>query len=151
MDGKYALVGSSLGKCGTFWKKLPFFGADIAGLGKYHTGGYGRIGVYRVKMCIVSDNVLPFDINTVSSAYMIIIKESSCTLGKQSFTYIIYRSGPKVEPWGAPCDISICTHKYTEFEVMYHLLYLYLHKGDSGVQYIHTGTSISLKIYAPTV
>ena len=29
--------------------KQPFFWADMAGLGKYHTGGYGRIGVYRVK------------------------------------------------------------------------------------------------------
>ena len=28
--------------------KLLFFWADMAGLGKYHTGGYGRIGVYRV-------------------------------------------------------------------------------------------------------
>ena len=26
-----------------------FFRADMAGLGKYCTGGYGRIGVYRVK------------------------------------------------------------------------------------------------------
>ena len=25
----------------------PFFRADMAGLGKYHMGGYGRIGVYR--------------------------------------------------------------------------------------------------------
>ena len=24
--------------------------ADMAGLGKYHTGGYGRIGVYRVRV-----------------------------------------------------------------------------------------------------
>ena len=35
------------------WKvleKQPFFRADMAGLGKYHTGGYGRIGVYRVKV-----------------------------------------------------------------------------------------------------
>ena len=28
--------------------KWPFFRADMAGLGKYHMGGYGRIGVYRV-------------------------------------------------------------------------------------------------------
>ena len=31
------------------WEKRPFFRADMAGLGKYHTGGYGRIRVYRVK------------------------------------------------------------------------------------------------------
>ena len=31
-----------------FWEKRPFFQADMAGLGKYHTGGNGRIGVYRV-------------------------------------------------------------------------------------------------------
>ena len=31
-------------------EKRPFFrAAHTAGLGKYHTGGYGRIGVYRVK------------------------------------------------------------------------------------------------------
>ena len=31
-----------------FFEKRPFFRADMAGLGKYCTGGYGRIGVYRV-------------------------------------------------------------------------------------------------------
>ena len=30
-------------------EKQPFFRAATAGLGKYRTGGYGRIGVYRVK------------------------------------------------------------------------------------------------------
>ena len=30
-------------------EKCPFFQADMAGLGIYHTGGFGRIGVYRVK------------------------------------------------------------------------------------------------------
>ena len=29
--------------------KRQFFQADVAGLGKYHMGGYGWIGVYRVK------------------------------------------------------------------------------------------------------
>ena len=33
-----------------FVEKRPFFRADMAGLGKYSTGGYGRIGVYRDKM-----------------------------------------------------------------------------------------------------
>ena len=28
----------------------PFFRADMAGLGKYHMGRYGRIGVYRVNL-----------------------------------------------------------------------------------------------------
>ena len=34
------------------WKisgKRPFFRADMAGLGIYHMGGYGRIGVYMDK------------------------------------------------------------------------------------------------------
>ena len=34
------------------WKNMEkqlFFRAAMAGLGKYHMGGYGRIGVYRVK------------------------------------------------------------------------------------------------------
>ena len=33
---------------GKIWKNGRFFRAAMAGLGKYHTGGYGRIGVYRV-------------------------------------------------------------------------------------------------------
>ena len=42
-------VVSNLEKYGKFWKKRPFFRADMARLGKYSMGGYGRIGVYRVK------------------------------------------------------------------------------------------------------
>ena len=30
-------------------ERRPFFRAATAGLGKYRTGGYGRIGVYRVE------------------------------------------------------------------------------------------------------
>ena len=33
-------------------EKRPFFRAAMAGLGKYHMGGYGRIGVYRVKTAL---------------------------------------------------------------------------------------------------
>ena len=42
MSGSYFLYGSILEKCGNLW-------AEMAGLGKYHMGGYGRIGVYRVR------------------------------------------------------------------------------------------------------
>ena len=38
---------------GKMWKnveKRPFFRAAMAGLGKYHMGGYGRIGVYMVNL-----------------------------------------------------------------------------------------------------
>ena len=60
MSGSYFLYDSILEKCGNFWKNGRFSGriwpdwgntarADMAGLGKYCTGGYGRIGVYRVK------------------------------------------------------------------------------------------------------
>ena len=49
----------------TFFEKRPFFRADMAGLGKYHTGRYGRIGVCRVNvgswpviMKSVADSVL---------------------------------------------------------------------------------------------
>ena len=44
-----------------FWKnvenfgKLPFFRADMAGLGIYDMGGYGRIGVYRVMEPVQTD------------------------------------------------------------------------------------------------
>ena len=31
-------------------EKQPFFQAAMAGLGKYHMGSYGRIGVYRVNL-----------------------------------------------------------------------------------------------------
>ena len=34
--------------------KWPFFRADMAGLGKYHMGRFGRIGVYRVKLNALS-------------------------------------------------------------------------------------------------
>ena len=40
-------------------EKLPFFRAATAGLGKYHTGGYGRIGVYRVKGPIIEPWAVP--------------------------------------------------------------------------------------------
>ena len=33
-----------------FGKNLPFFWAATAGLGKYSMGGYGQIGVKRVKL-----------------------------------------------------------------------------------------------------
>ena len=36
-------------------EKRPFFRAATAGLEKYHTGGYGRIGVYRVKIMLPCD------------------------------------------------------------------------------------------------
>ena len=40
----------NFGKMWKFLRKRPFFRADMAGLGKYCMGGYGRIGVYRVNM-----------------------------------------------------------------------------------------------------
>ena len=33
-------------------EKRPFFRADMAGLGIYHMGGFGRIGVYRDNIAI---------------------------------------------------------------------------------------------------
>ena len=65
MSSLYFLYGSILEKCGFFWKNSRFFQADIAGLGKYCTGGYGRIGVYRVKQFfryrVGLDNIPLFD------------------------------------------------------------------------------------------
>ena len=48
-------VGFYFGKMWKILEKQPFFRADMAGLGKYHTGGYGRIGVYRVIYLNASD------------------------------------------------------------------------------------------------
>ena len=59
-------VWSILEKCGMFWKNGRFSGriwpdwgnttwADMAGLGKYHMGGYGQIGVYRVNIGTIQD------------------------------------------------------------------------------------------------
>ena len=42
---------------GKMWKNMEkrlFFRADMAGLGKYCTGGYGRIGVYRVNLIFIT-------------------------------------------------------------------------------------------------
>ena len=36
-----------------FVEKRLFFRVDMAGLGKYCMGGYGRIGVYRVNSVLV--------------------------------------------------------------------------------------------------
>ena len=47
ITGSYFLYGSILEKCRSL-EKRPFFQADMSGLGKYHTGGYGRIGVYTI-------------------------------------------------------------------------------------------------------
>ena len=44
MSGSYLLYGSKLKKCGFFFGKTTVFRADMAGLGRYHMGGYGRIG-----------------------------------------------------------------------------------------------------------
>ena len=38
-------------------EKRPFFRVATVGLGKYHTGGYGRIGVYRVNLTIVHSTI----------------------------------------------------------------------------------------------
>ena len=40
----------TLDKCENIWKNRPFFRANMAGLEKYCTGGYGQIGVFRVKL-----------------------------------------------------------------------------------------------------
>ena len=50
MSGSCLFVWFYFGKMWKFSEKPPFFRADMAGLGKYHMGGYGRIGVYRVKL-----------------------------------------------------------------------------------------------------
>ena len=50
MGDNCVLVGPALGKCEHLKKKRPFFRTYMAGLGKYHMGGYGRIGVYRVEL-----------------------------------------------------------------------------------------------------
>ena len=42
------ILGFYIGKMWIFFEKRPFFRADLAGLGKYRTGGFGPIGVYRV-------------------------------------------------------------------------------------------------------
>ena len=49
MSGSYVFVWFYFGKMWIFFKNSRFFRADMTGLGKYHMGGYGRIGVYRVK------------------------------------------------------------------------------------------------------
>ena len=46
--GKYFFLVFPLGKMGGNMEKRLFFRAAMAGLGKYHMGGYGRIGVDRV-------------------------------------------------------------------------------------------------------
>ena len=48
-------------------EKQPFFRAAMAGLGKYHMGGYGRIGVYRDKLQITDGgHIFQYNIKGVS-------------------------------------------------------------------------------------
>ena len=54
ISGSYLLWGSILEKKWKILEKRPFFRADMAELGKYHTGGYGRIGVYRVNTLLTT-------------------------------------------------------------------------------------------------
>ena len=68
-------------KCGIFFEKQPFFRADMAGLGRYHTGGYGRIGVYRI-----NDDFPTFDVLCKSFLYKINHKKK----------FNIFRVGPKI-------------------------------------------------------
>ena len=54
MSGSYLFMCSNFDKFGTFGgKKQLFFWADMAGLGKYCTDGYGQIGVCRVKALLL--------------------------------------------------------------------------------------------------
>ena len=59
-------------------EKRPFFWAAIAGLGKYHTGGYDRIGVYKVKVgqgsCSLHMN-LSFCFYIISSSQFSLVSE----------------------------------------------------------------------------
>ena len=56
---------------GKMWKSLekrPFFWADMAGLGKCCTGGYGRIGAYRVN-CLAVITVASIIIENLDNEY----------------------------------------------------------------------------------
>ena len=59
-------LGFYFGKMWNFLEKRPFFRADMAGLGKYGTGRYSRIGVYRVKSnVLLLSGTMPYIINLV--------------------------------------------------------------------------------------
>ena len=58
--------GFYFGKILKILEKRPFFRADTAGLGKYCTGGYGRIGVYRVNGHSDIGMVLKIQVMTMS-------------------------------------------------------------------------------------
>ena len=50
MGSYYFFVDSNLEKKWKILEKWLFFRGDMAGLGKYSMGRYGRIGVYRVNI-----------------------------------------------------------------------------------------------------
>ena len=51
----------SFGRMWKYLEKWPFFRADMAGLGKYSTGRYGRIGVYRVNSIEQPSSLMPLE------------------------------------------------------------------------------------------
>ena len=55
------ILGFYFGEMWKFLEKRPFFRADLAGLGKYRTGGFGLIGVYRVNLPYQYKNPTPLD------------------------------------------------------------------------------------------
>ena len=61
-----------------FFGKWPFFRADMAGLVKYCMGGYGRIGVHRVKLSRVSITLKKKDLLTlnINNSIYIFVGES---------------------------------------------------------------------------
>ena len=68
-------VGFYFGKMWKIWEKRLFFRVDIAGLGKYHTGGYGRIGVYRVRsLCPALTMYLILELTMKPSSIIVLLR-----------------------------------------------------------------------------
>ena len=87
-------------------EKRPFFRAAMAGSRKYHTGGYGRIGVYRVNATIPKWSSQAFITGAVTSV-------SASTASMSLDTSCWYRSTIVFEHVLCPSQYSDCEGQLT--------------------------------------
>ena len=89
-----------------FLEKRPFFQADMAGLGKYCMGGYGRIGVYRVKPFVLVS--FPYcghqKCNSFTNKINIYLMDYICV--RHVSNIYIYRQAPSAGS-SSPLDLSL--------------------------------------------
>ena len=92
-------------------EKRLFFRAATAGLGKYGTGGYGRIGVYRVNINFISKNSQTSELKKIMAKNTLrqIITDPTRIAEKKTLLYLILTDSDYIKYSGV-LDINISDH-----------------------------------------